>query len=44
MEHGNLVIDDVIPEDAGTYTCVASNVIGEMHNSTSVIVFRKSLT
>jgi hypothetical protein len=41
LDNGILVIEDVISDDAGVYTCFASNAVGATHKSTSITVFRK---
>ena len=33
-----LVINDVIPRDSGVYECTASNIFGESHTATTLIV------
>uniref|UniRef100_A0A914XK67 Ig-like domain-containing protein n=1 Tax=Plectus sambesii TaxID=2011161 RepID=A0A914XK67_9BILA len=40
-EPGALTIQALIEDDAGQYTCVASNDIAEARNSTEVKIFRK---
>ncbi|KAH0618306.1 hypothetical protein JD844_017377 [Phrynosoma platyrhinos] len=36
--HGDLFVDDVVPEDTGIYTCIASNVAGEDTHSINLTV------
>ena len=43
-EPGALVIQALIEDDAGPYTCVASNDVAEARNGTTVTVFRKNAT
>ncbi|XP_071421021.1 hemicentin-1 [Pithys albifrons albifrons] len=35
---GDLILDNVVPEDSGTYTCVAANAAGEATHTVTLIV------
>ena len=38
QSHGGFKIKDVMPQDGGVYTCVASNILGLVKKSTTLIV------
>ena len=38
QSHGGFMIKDVMPQDGGVYTCVASNILGLVKKSTTLIV------
>ncbi|XP_069497466.1 hemicentin-1 isoform X2 [Ambystoma mexicanum] len=38
LQYGELIVDKALPEDAGSYTCVASNVAGEAAHTASLVV------
>ncbi|XP_074858282.1 hemicentin-1 isoform X3 [Carettochelys insculpta] len=38
MQYGDLILENAVPEDSGSYTCVASNAAGEDMHSVSLTV------
>ncbi|XP_067391212.1 hemicentin-1 isoform X2 [Emydura macquarii macquarii] len=38
MQYGDLILENAVPEDSGTYTCVASNAAGEDVRTVSLMV------
>uniref|UniRef100_A0A674IMN9 Hemicentin-1 n=1 Tax=Terrapene triunguis TaxID=2587831 RepID=A0A674IMN9_9SAUR len=38
MQYGDLVLENAVPEDSGSYTCVASNAVGEDIHTVSLMV------
>ncbi|XP_075792870.1 hemicentin-1 isoform X2 [Pelodiscus sinensis] len=38
MEYGNLILENAVPEDSGSYTCVATNAAGEDTHTVSLMV------
>lgn len=43
MKNGNLVINPIIKNDEGVYTCIAQNIYGTGENQERLIVMRKYL-
>ncbi|XP_078498867.1 hemicentin-1 [Lissotriton helveticus] len=38
MQYGDLILDIAVPEDTGSYTCVASNAAGEAEHTVNLLV------